>query len=164
MTTLKLMQEEYLAEARSHMRTPEGVGSLHEGEFEMFAEWVAATVVGGAWAAMDNYGKGSLMDQNNPALPGYMKSGLWNPYRTGDLAIRSRQAGSYLNIFGEKATSKAASPGFNLEHKGGKYAPQPPSHALETAARWMKAGRAGDIWQGALNKFPWGRFIVVTPD
>ena len=164
LSTLLLMREEYLAEARSHMRTREGAESLHEGEIEALAGWLATSIIGGAYAAMDVFGKGSLMDRDNPALPDYMKSGLWNPYRKDDLAIRSRKGGPYVNIFGETVISTANQPGYNLEKKGGKYAPQPPSHALQTAARWMMSGRAQKIWQTALATFPWGRFIIATPD
>jgi len=162
--TLKLVQQEYLAESRSHMRTREGAESLHEGDFEVLAGWIATSIIGGAWSVLDEFGRGSLMDGDNPALPDYMKSDLWNPYRRDDLAIRSRQAGPYVNIFGETAVSRAKRPGYNLEKKGGKYAPQPPSHALQTAARWMMAGRAQEIWSQALARFPWGRFIIATPD
>ncbi len=164
LAVLLAMRQEYLAEARSHMRTREGAESLHEGEITALAGWLAATVVGGAWAALDIFGSGSLMDRENPALPNYMKSDLWNPYRRDDLAIRSRKTGPYVNIFGETVVSTAKNPGYNLEKKGGKYAPQPPSHALQTAARWMMSGRVIEIWQKALDDFPWGDFIVATPD
>ena len=164
LATLLMMQQEYLAEARASMNTPEGAESLHEGEVEMLAGWITTSVIGGAYAAMDNFGTGSLMDTNNPALPEYMKSDLWNPHRKDDLAIRSRKAGPYVNIFGETVVSTANQPGYNLEKKGGKYAPQPPSHALQTAARWMMSGRVQEIWQTALTTFPWGRFIIATPD
>lgn len=166
--TLKLLQKEYLAEARSGMRTREGAESLHEGDIETLAGWMAATVVGGAWAVMDEFGTGSLMDRDNQALPDYMKSDLWNPYRgkrgADDTTIRSRQAGAYINIFGETAVSRAPRPGFNLEQLGGKYAPQPPSRAMRTAARWMMAGRAEEIWRKSLATFPWGKLIIATPD
>jgi hypothetical protein len=145
------------------MSTQEGAESLHEGEIEAVAGWIATKVVGGAWAAMDNFGTGSLMDSNNPALPDYMKSNIWNPHRK-DTTIRSRQRGPYVNIFGETVVSNAANPGYDLEQKGGKYAPKPPSHAMETATRWMMAGRAQEIWQQALLVFPWGKFIIATPD
>jgi len=168
LVTLKLIQQEYLAEARSHMRTREGAESLHEGEIEVLAGWVATSIIGGAFAAMDEFGRGSLMDKNNPALPNYMKSELWNPYRgkhgSEDTAIRSRKAGPYMNIFGKTVVSHAPVPGYNLERKGGKYAPQPPSYALQTAARWMINGRAQEIWSQALARFPWGRFIIATSD
>jgi len=164
LATLKLMQAEYLVDAKSHMRTPEGADSLHEGDIQLLAGWLAVTVAGGAYAAMDEFGTGSLMDKSNPALPGYMKSGLWNPARGEDPTIRSRSPGPYTNIFGEEVVSHAARPGYNLEQKGGKYAPQPPSHALQTAAKWMVSTRAIVIWQRALKAFPWGSFIVATVD
>jgi hypothetical protein len=117
---------------------------------------------------MDEFGTGSLMDRSNPALDTYRQSELWNPHRgkhgPDDTAIRSRQAGPYMNIFGDQVVSHAPRPGFNLERLGGKYTPQPPSRAMRTAARWMAAGRAEDIWRKALATFPWGRFIIATPD
>ena len=168
LATLLLMREEYLAEtiveARRNMWSREGVESLHEGEIEALTGWLATSIVGGAYAAMEEFGRGSRMDRDNPALPGYMESKQWNPYREDDLAIRSRKAGPYKNIFGETVVSTAKNPGYNLEQKGGKYAPQPPRHALQTTARWMMTGRAQEIWQTALTTFPWGRFIIATPD
>ena len=145
------------------MLTPQGAESLHADEIEVLGNFITAKVVGGAYAAMDEMGKGSLMDETNPALNDYKNSGLWNPARH-DNKIRSRNRGSYVNIFGETVESKSNVGGVNLEEKGGKFAPQPPSHALETAARWMKNGRIQAKWQESLRTFPWGRFFVVTKD
>lgn len=146
------------------MLTPEGAESLHADELEVLGNFITAQVVGGAYAAMDNFGRGSLMDENNPALESYKNSGLWNPYRTDDNKIRSRERGSYVNIFGDTVHSKSNVGGIDLEQKGGKFAPQPPSHALETAAKWMRNGRIQMKWQESLRAFPWGRFFIVTKD
>lgn len=166
--TLLLLREEYMREVASHMQHPEARDDLEAGEIEALAGFIAAEVVGGAWAVMDNYGTGSLMDRDNPALPAYKQSELWNPYRgkhgPDDTAIRSRKAGPYKNIFGETVVSRAPVPGFNLERLGGKYEPWPPSHAFETAARWLAVTRLEKIWREALNTFPWGKFIIATPD
>ena len=145
------------------MLTPEGKESLHADEIEVLGNFITAKVVGGAHAAMDNFGKGSLMSEDNPALNDYKNSDLWNPARH-DNVIRSRNRGSYVNIFGETVESKSNVGGIDLEQKGGKFAPQPPSHALETAARWMRNGRIQAKWQESLRAFPWGRFFVVTKD
>jgi hypothetical protein len=160
------MQQEYLNEARSHMRTPEGADSLHEGEVRQVAGFIAATVVGGAWAAMDNYGRGSLMDTSNPKYAEYRGSELWNPARF-DNAIRGRPRGAYTDIFGRGKVSQGRLEGVDLEQTHiplrGDYQPWPPSHALETAARWM-SGRAKELLKEAILTFPWHRFIIAKPD
>lgn len=161
--TLLLIQEEYLAEAKSHMLTPEGAESLKPEEITVLGNFIFANVSGGAWAAMDVFGRGSLMDDSNPALADYRVSEFWNPARY-DKKIRSRPRGPYTNIFGETVNSNSNVAGIDIEAKGGKFSPQPPSHALQTAARWMANGRMQKIWQDAIRSFPWGNFIVVTPD
>jgi hypothetical protein len=167
---LKAILEEYLREAKSGMRTVQGAESLHEGDAEMIAGYIAATVVGGAWAAMDNFGRGSLMDTGNPALEDYRNSELWNPARF-DLAIRGRPAGQYTNIFGETRRSSGRFAGMNLEEGGmparfrEDYQPWPPSHALENAARWLLAEeRPQTIIRRIVEEFPWGMFIIATPN
>ena len=129
----------------------------------MLGTFITAKVVGGAYAAMDEFGKGSLLDETNPALDNYKNSGLWNPARS-DNTIRSRTRGSYVNIFGDTVNSKSNVGGIDLEQKGGKFAPQPPSHAMETAAKWLMVGRLQAKWQESLRAFPWGRFFIVTKD
>lgn len=161
--TLLMVQQEYLAEAKSHMLTPEGAESLKPEEIALLGDFIVANVSGGAWAAMDEFGRGSLMDNSNPALDAYKASELWNPARY-DNTIRSRERGPYTNIFGEQVYSNSNVGGVDLEAKGGKFAPQPPSHAMETAGRWMANGRIQIIWREAMMAFPWGSFIIVTPD
>lgn len=160
------MAEEYKAYVASEMLTPEGKDDLTTGEIEALGTFLAVNVVGGAWATMDEWGKGSLMDDSNPALAGYKSSGMWNPFRKDDNAIRSRARGSYINIFGETVTSTSNVGGINLEEKegDGRFKPQPPSHAMQTAAEWMRIKRVRQIWVEALQAFPWGRFFVVTQD
>lgn len=162
---MKQLQGELLWEAQTAPgQTPEGAESLYESDVTAAAGIISAEVIGGAWAVLSEYGSGSLMDPDNPALPEYMASDLWNPTRgkhgAGDTAIRSRPAGTYEDIFGEIHVAKGPG-GYNLERKGGKFAPQPPSHALETAARWMQQGRMLAVVQQVMDTFPWGRFIVT---
>ena len=167
--TLKLIQEEYLNEVRSHMRTPEGKESLTAEEIEILGSFITANVFGGAWAAMDNYGTGSRMALDNPALDDYMKSELWNPARK-DIARRGRREGEYTDIFGAKKDSTGIMEGLDLEKmaRQGKlppsFLPTPPSRAIETAAAWMKNGRIQRIWRESLATFPWGMFFIVTAD
>jgi hypothetical protein len=169
--TLLLLQSEYMQEITSHYaQSPasnESSQILSEGDVQILAGYIATEIIGGAYAAMAEWGRGSKMDPNNPALPNYIThSGLWNTYRTNDLAIRSRKAGMYVNIFGDAVVSTDKNPGRNLEEElGGKYAPWEPTHGMvETATRWMTVGRIEEIWRGALTTFPWGKFIIATSD
>jgi hypothetical protein len=168
-TTLKILQEEYLRDAQSHMLTPEGKESLHADEIEVLGTFLTANVIGGAYAAMDNFGSGSKMDLINPALEGYRNSRHWNP-RRHDERIVGRPEGKYTNIFGEEQYSSGVMAGLDLEYLDEQGAlpfdlhVRPPSHALETAARWLKETSLQAIWQESLRAFPWGRFFVVTKD
>jgi len=161
--TLLVVQEEYKALAESHMLTPEGREDLTSEEITVLGDFIMANVSGGADAAMDCFGTGSLMDTSNPALPAYKSSKFWNKYRTGN-GIVSRERGSYTNIYGQPAYSNSNVGGIDLEQKGGKFAPRPPSHAMQTAARWFVIGEIQYIWLTAMAAFPWGKYIVVGPD
>lgn len=159
---MKQLQQELLTQAKQGMLTPEGADSLHDEEIQDIAGVIVAGIAGGAWAALDEYGKGSLMDMDNPALQEYMNSSLWNPARKNDLSIRSRKRGTYTNIFGEQVESRSNVPGINLEQLGGKFEPQPPSHAIETAMRWMRHGRMSELIKQTVRTFPFGKFIIVN--
>lgn len=152
-----LLQKEYLAEAKSHMLTPEGAESLELGDIEELANYFSAQVIGGAWAAMDNYGTGSLMDIDNPVIDDYKQSELWNPERH-DNKIRTRHKGEYINIFGDKKITSSPLSGVDLEIRGGVYTPKPPSHAIETAMRWMD-GRIIEVINNVVKNFNMARFI-----
>jgi hypothetical protein len=158
---MKQLQQELLAEAKQRMLTAEGAESLHDEEIVDIANVIVASISGGAWAAMDEWGKGSLMDLSNPALQKYMSSGLWNPARGSDPTIRSRSRGTYTNIFGEQVESKSNVAGIDLEKLGGKFEPRPPSRAIETAMRWMKNGRMQSRIQEVVKSFPFHKFIEV---
>lgn len=160
---IKKAQQEYLNEIISGVKQPEARGDWEEGEVEDAAWIIAAKVVGGAWAVMDNYGRGSLMDTSNPALEAYRQSELWNPARP-DLYIRGRPPGTYTDIFGRQRTSTGRAVGRNLEGLGEEFAPWPPSKALQVATQVMEKGRFREIIQEAIDSFPWGDFIIATPD
>lgn len=168
-TTLLAMAEEYKAYAASEMLTPEGREDLTTGEIEALGTFLAVNVVGGAWATMDEWGTGSLMDESNPALENYRNSRMWNP-RRHDTIIRGRPKGQYTNIFGETKVSSGSMAGLDLEYLSNigelpfDIRVQPPSHAMQTTARWMQVTRVRQIWIEALQTFPWGRFFVVTQD
>ncbi len=156
---MKQLQQELLNEAKQRMLTPEGAASLHEEEIRDIANVIVASIAGGAWAAMDEWGTGSLMDTSNPALTEYRNSAMWNPARP-DTKIRSRpNAPGQIDIFGRPVNGRGKG-GIDLEALG-KVTPQPPSHAIQTAARWMQNGRMREVIQSVVNKFPFHSFIVV---
>jgi len=139
------------------MRTPEGAESIEMGEVEELANYLSAKIIGGAYAAMDNYGTGSKMSlEENPALEDYKNSELWNPARKGD-GIVGRPKGSYTNIFGETQYSQGKKEGKLLEEK---YPPNPPSFAVETALRWLsRDGTLQNEINNVVKNFDFSRFI-----
>ena len=156
MFTMKQLQQELLNEAKQGMQTPEGKDSLTNGDIEDIANVISVSIVGGAWAVIDEHGTGSLMDLDNPALADYKNSDLWNPARR-DNKIRTRPAGTYTNIFGETRAGRGKG-GYDLE-AAGKVTPTPPSHAIENALRWMKNGRIQRLVKETIVMFNFGRFI-----
>ncbi len=158
---MKDLQQELLAEAKQGMRTPEGAESLHDEEVTDIANVIIAGISGGAWAAMDEFGTGSEMDLFNPALPDYMRSKMWNPARGNDTTIRSRpNAPGQIDIFGRPVNGKGKG-GVDLEALGVVDA-QPPSHAIETAMRWMRHGRMREVIQQTVKSFPFAKFIITS--
>ena len=166
--TLLVVQEEYKVLAKSHMLTPKGCEDLTSEEIAIVGDFIMANVIGGPYAVLDEWGSGSGMDESNPALDEYRNSDRWNPLRT-DSRIRGREAGTYTNFFGKQQTSSGRFAGLDLEWLAAKLGfnsinVNPPSHAMQTAARWMMNGRIQSIWREAMMAFPWGNFIVVAPD
>lgn len=162
---LTQLQHEVLADAEGKMLTPEGRADIEAMPVKEIAGIISAIIVEGPWAVMDEFGKGSLMDTQNPFLDEYRNSELWNPARS-DLVIRGRPAGSYKNIFGETRVSSGKMAGLDLEHRADAtgniaFMPRPPSHALQTAMRWMASGRFQDVLKATLQSFPWGDYLVV---
>ncbi len=156
---MKQLQQELLLEAQQNMLTPEGRESLHEEEIKDVASVIVASIAGGAWAAMDEFGYGSLMDESNPALEQYRNSAMWNPARH-DTKIRSRpNALGQVDIFGRPVRGKGKG-GHDLEAKG-IVSPSPPSHAIQTAARWMRDHRMREKIKETVRRFPFGNFIVT---
>jgi hypothetical protein len=165
---MKQLQQEYIDEVRSQMRDHEHTDSWYEGEVTVLANMIMAEVVGGAWAAMDAEGTGSLMDMNNPALEEYMSSESWNPERDRadhKIVSRARKNNPQQNIFGDMVNTRSNRGGIDLERKGGKFAPRPPSHApQEVAARWMANGRMQEVLQGAVSAVNWTKYFVETKE
>jgi hypothetical protein len=157
---MKQLQEELLLNSQHGMLTAEGKESLHDEEIVDIANVMVASIAGGAWAAMDEFGVGSLSYRQNPALKDYIGSPAWNPARGSDMVIRSRpDTPGQINIFGEPVSGRGKG-GVDLE-KLGIVEPRPPSHAIETAMRWMKHSRMREVLQNIINNFPFGSFVIV---
>jgi hypothetical protein len=170
--TLQVIQHELLADAKAGMRTPEGRRDLYASVVAAVAGIVTGQITGGPHALLDEWGKGSLMDPENPALNEYRNSPYWNPARR-DLAIRGRPPGAYTDMFGRHRVSSGRAKGYNLEQmvlrktpKGNldpnDFLPQYPSHAVQIAFRWMAQERFRWYLQRALDTFPWGKYLKVT--
>ena len=164
--TIILLQHEVLSGAEGRMFTPEGRADIEALPVEELTGIILTSIVEGPWAIMDEFGKGSTMDTQNPFLAQYRNSSLWNPSRH-DLVIRGRPAGSYVNIFGETKRSSGRADGADLERIAdiaGKenYRPRPPSQALQTAMRWMAGGRFQKAILSVLETFPWGNYLTVS--
>lgn len=156
---MKELQQELLLESKQRMQTTKGKESLHDEEIIDIANVIVAGISGGAWAALDEFGSGSLMDTSNHALEEYKNSHAWNPARN-DTRIRTRpNAPGQVDIFGNPINGKGKG-GFDLE-EAGKVSPTPPSHAIQTAARWMKNGRMQSKIKQTIATFPFGRFFIV---
>lgn len=129
---------------------------------------LSCKVKGGAWAVMDEWGTGSLMDLNNPFLNDYWNSGLWNPARK-DTVIRTRPGGTYTDIFGDSQHAEGRNPGFNLERElnnpNRKTPPDilltPPSHAMQQAIGWLRAGGFRIILRRVFQELDIGKYIEV---
>jgi hypothetical protein len=164
---LTVLQQELLAESQAGMRTPEGRDDLTAGAIKDVAGILSASIIGGPWATMDEFGTGSRLDSDNPFLGDYIRGDTWNPARN-DYAIRGRPAGEQPTIFGDRRQFKGNAPGVNLERLaekgivGPEFLPQEPSKAIRTAMRWMAQGRFQRVIAGAVQTFPWHKYLIIT--
>lgn len=153
------LQQEIINESAQRMNTTNGKAGLSAEEITEVVGYLSAAIIGDAWAIMDEWGTGSKMDTTNPALEDYRKSDMWNPARP-DNTIRTRpNTDGQRDIFGNKVKGRGAG-GFDLE-RAGKVMPQPPSHAVKTAMRWLRTGRMKEKIQETIRLFPFGQYFIV---
>lgn len=92
-------------------------------------------------AIMDSFGTGSAMDRGNKFWDDYMASGMYNPLRSGKLggAILGRKAGTYINIFGESATSSGRFVGKDdvAQDLEGRIKPRNPTRKIQNAENFI---------------------------
>lgn len=156
---MKDLQGELLAESKQRMLTTEGKEDLQDEDITDIANVITASIAGGAWAIMDEYGTGSLMDTSNPALDAYKNSDMWNPARDGNTIVTRPNRPGQKNIFGKPVNGKGDG-GFDLEESGWA-TPTPPSHAMQTTMKWMANGRLRERIKLAIKHFPFHRFIIT---
>jgi hypothetical protein len=148
--------KDYVASEYAKSGLPEV--DLDDGTVKEIAGYISAQIVGGPWSVLSEFGSGSLMDKTNPALTGYMNSGLWNPARTGYEKV-GRPKGRYTDFFGTERYSSGAREGRSVEDN---YPPTPPTHGMTVTAAWMfHEQRPQRVIREILRTFPWGDFIVV---
>lgn len=140
--------DEYYGEAAGALRSEGTRGDIKRERLDSEDKaHLLRRLVAGPLAVMDSWGTGSLMDKENPALPGYIGSELYNPARAAapGAPITGRPEGPYRNIFGETVLSSGAMEGLNLEEfPGSPVRPRSPSFAFQNAEKWFAAG--GRVW------------------
>lgn len=114
------------------------------------------------YAFIIEYGRGTMMDINNPFLGSYMDSGFYNPYRVhGD--IRTWGFGSYEVpdwIGGNGTVTKMGhgAPGIKIPDDKLIATPLPPSHFLRDALERTKE-KLNETIQEAFRTFPFGFYL-----
>ena len=104
-------------------------------------DMIISTIFGeGGKAWLLEYGKGSLMDTDNPYLSEYKGSLLWNPMRVNN-DITGRPQGDYQDIDGNTKYSSGKNVGKSLESwakSQGKeeYMPQEAMHIIRNAVEF----------------------------
>lgn len=125
---------------------------------------------GGADFIMDEWGTGSKMDKDNPALDAYRKSVYWNKLRDKDpdLPIMTRDKklykdGTYTTVYGTERPAGNRG-GINIEKSpiGAKLL-KDPSHAFRDTIRDLNENEVREWLLMALNRVNIGSFIKIRP-
>lgn len=123
---------------------------------------VTAELEGNAWFIIDEWGTGSEMDPDNPALDDYVDGDYWNPLRDTAVVVY-RPKGKYTNIFGEER-SGAGPPleGKDME-KERKFTPMKPSHALKQALSYNVVTEEdyNEMARRAFRLMNWTKYLKI---
>lgn len=117
---------------------------------------IVSRIIGGAYAIVDSWGTGSLMDTNNPSWNDYAESEYYNPSRpkSSGTQIVGRPAGEYMDIFGNAQISTGALEGRNLENiPGSPITPTHPSGAFQNADKWFRETIIKEEIDSCLTRF-----------
>lgn len=176
--------EELYDEMVADLKTSKAKQDLVREKAKLRAGIITGKIMAGAYAIMDSYGTGSLMDMSNPFLEEYMATANWsipmyNPKRIekNTTAILGRPKGRYRSIVKSRIVSSTGSlEGVNLENtasivskKGRILAstsvkPISPSKAIDTSFRWIALTRVNKVVMETVQNFNFARFFEYTPD
>lgn len=181
-TMEKLLTEMYM-NMIADLKTPQSKMDVVRQMAKYKAGVITGQVISGAYAIMDSYGTGSLMDKSNPFLDEYKATSSWsvpmyNPIRLqkNTTAILGRPKGRYRPITGGSRTSRGRMEGLNLEEaaslvtKSGKIRastsvkPALPSKAIQTSFDWIAKTRINKEVMRTVQNFNFARFFEFTPD
>lgn len=117
------------------------------------------------YAYIVEYGRGSMLDKNNPFLGEYIISPYYNPYRSSDFAIRSRkgeytipdwEGGSgFITRIGGGQTAKNLE---TLSPPDPRFAPSPPRHFFKKAMENSKRVLEQEILN-TMKTFPYHKYL-----
>jgi hypothetical protein len=79
------------------------------------------------------YGKGSLIDADNPYLRDYVTSEIYNQLRPANHTVVKREVGWYSDLDGNMKYSDGINAGRDLEKIGGVFSPQPALHIIRNS-------------------------------
>ena len=125
---------------------------------------------GGADFIMDEWGTGSSMDKDNPALDAYRKSIYWNKLRDKDpnfpIMTRDKKLykdGMYTTVYGTERPAGNRG-GINIENSpiGAKLLKEP-SHAFKQTIEGLNENEVREWLLMALNRVNIGSFIKIRP-
>jgi len=129
---------------------------------------------GGADFIMDEWGTGSSMDKDNPALDAYKKSIYWNkardnpPKGSEENAILTRPKddypkGEYTTVYGKPRTARTKG-GVDIEKSPlGKKLVRTPSNAFQKTIEDLNENEVREWLLMALNRVNIGSFIKIRP-
>jgi hypothetical protein len=142
---------------------PQLKGTIQSSVMEMVDSVVGEVFPEGpnAWQGwLEQWGKGSLLDSNNPGLSDYMNSDSWNPERESYIIV-GRSAGTYKSFDGKERYSSGRKQGQIIEDiNSQQFKPTPPSHFMTNALESNRL-QIMESLQQLVTSFDWGAFFIM---